>query len=281
MSKNGEERSVTLQSLTLRNDGDGNDNLKNIIVYRGSEVISKDVTINGRNLIVTFKNEILDANKVYNYSLRAEVTYVDSKAGDEYNFVLNKAEDLVAKETNTQFRTRTIEGSNADAFNLGSYTINGGNIILEGVTDFGSSLNASKGSKSVVISKGTISVKEPIMLENITIPLHVVGYTQTGDTKLENLIDKVSLKIGATTIGKITANMTGNAAASVAADAISVYFENAFYITNNTTVELSIDLDNNAQEGVTIKADPLKLSYFERGEYSNNQNIFSTLAAGV
>lgn len=255
-SRASDDKDIKVQSIVLKNLGGGDlTNLKNIKVYRDSEVVSKSASVDSKNLTLVLNN-VIESGKKAIYTIEAEVTYVESQNGDEYQFVLNKDADLVAVESNTNFRTiNTIDSVSKGQ--LAKYTMKGGKMVFSTSTGFPTSVDAGASYSDVVIAEGTLTIAEPIMLDGLVLP----GTSSTSD--LRDVIKKAVLEIGGSSY---TANV----------NATNITFDDEIYMNKTATVKLVVTLTSSAANGASVTFNSIKGSEFGDGEYQNSSNNFDS-----
>ena len=170
----GDDRNVFLKSVTFRNDGtaDLNSLLKNVKVMRDNKVVSKSVSMDGRNITITLEDTI-NAGKAVVYTVMGEVASLE-RVGDTVQLELRKDRDLVAYEASTKFRT-TMNKAIGNSWIMKNYKIEGGRVTLTNTAAFPKTVDAGSGSSDVVIADGTLTVAEPIKLPKMTLAVNNTG----------------------------------------------------------------------------------------------------------
>ena len=262
-SPSSEDKDIKVQNIVLRNQGGGDlSNLKNIKVYRDSEVVSQSVTVDGRNVTIVLNDEIKSGRRAM-YTIQAEVVYVDSQNGDEYEFTLNRPEtDLVAVESKTNFRTSNSASSKL----LTQYTVNGGKIVFATDSSFPKSVDAGMAYTDVVVAAGTITVAEPIFFDRMTLSGTAVDTTST-TVPLTDVIKKATLEIGGSRYP-----------AEVRTD--SLYFSDDIYVNKTSNVRLVVDIETKGSiNDYQVSFVPINGMRFGDGEYQNSTNSFVSASA--
>ena len=188
------QKSVVVKSMLLRNEKNGDvNNLYDVVLYRNGKKVSDKVEMVGsRELLVTLKDTISSAQTA-NYSLEAKVKGVDSAEGDTYLFDLRRGEDMTAVEDSTNFRSAVKLGS-LDATKF--YTIKGGKILFTTASNLPRTETVVAESSDVVLMKGTVNPKEPVILRDLKLTLTYGGTPAMNSSS----ISKIQAKIGNTVI---------------------------------------------------------------------------------
>ena len=159
---NSDDKAILLKSITLRNNGraDIGNLLKNVKVLRDGENVLKSVSMDGRNLILTF-NDSIEGGKRATYTISAEIASLE-RVDDTVQFELRKETDLVAYEKATGFRTSNKYTGTSNIMN--EYTIKGGRVQFSNDSSFPKTIEAGSGASDVVLAQGTLILAEPIKL---------------------------------------------------------------------------------------------------------------------
>ena len=175
----GDDRNVFLKSVTFRNNGtaDLNSLLKNVKVMRDNKVVSKSVSMDGRNITITLEDTI-NAGKAVVYTVMGEVASLE-RVGDTVQLELRKDRDLVAYEASTKFRTTMNKAIQANSWIMKNYKIDGGRVTLTNTAAFPKTVDAGSGSSDVVIADGTLTVAEPIKLPKMTLAVNNTGVVRS------------------------------------------------------------------------------------------------------
>jgi hypothetical protein len=250
-----DDRPVKVQSLVFKQQGTADlTNLKNIKVYRDSQVVSSNVTVDSKNMTIVL-NDVIEHGRKAIYSIEAEVTYVD-QATDSYIFVLNKQEDLVAIENTSNFRTTTKSDVAANR-TLAKYEVKGGKILLTSQSGFATNVDAGKGYTDVVIAEGTLTVTEPIVLNKLTLS------ATTGVAHLSDTLSRITIEIGGSRyVGDIHNDY--------------VEFDTEFYINKTSTVRLLANISNNATSNANFQLDAIRGNKFLGGWFQNSDTNLNT-----
>ena len=175
----GDDRNVFLKSVTFRNNGtaDLNSLLKNVKVVRDNKVVSKSVSMDGRNITITLEDTI-NAGKAVVYTVMGEVASLE-RVGDTVQLELRKDRDLVAYEASTKFRTTMNKPIQDNSWIMKNYKIDGGRVTLTNTAAFPKTVDAGSGSSDVVIADGTLTVAEPIKLPKMTLAVNNTGVVRS------------------------------------------------------------------------------------------------------
>jgi hypothetical protein len=227
-----------VRSIIVRNVEDGDiSNLRNIALYDAEgKAISKSASVNGKDITFVLDYE-LTPNKGGNVYIKADVTTVEKRDGDSYQFQLRNAEDINAQEVSTKFRTTlsattiTTIATTSGLVLGGVYKVEGSDVVLTRASDFVSTLNAAPGATNVVFAKGTITTKEAITVENYKLKLANTGGMTTG-TDFNDVFNRVSLRIGGSTL---------NGTVSTTSGGVWVIFDGAVTVNRTADIELLAD----------------------------------------
>ena len=184
-----EDKPIVVKNLLL-NNAEGIDLqglLQNVKVYRDGKVVSKYVTLEGRDMTIAFDNDVIDGGRTATYTIIGEIGALE-RVPSKVKLQIKKGGDLVVEEQATKFRA-TVSATANDASSL--YTIEGGRIRLVNDDSLPTSVDAGTGSSNVVIAKGTIEVAEPVLLNDLIITV------AQGSGVLKNL----SVEIGGSRYG--------------------------------------------------------------------------------
>lgn len=250
-----ETRDVRFQTVTLRNNGNGDlSDLSELQLERNGVKVSTEVITSGKD--VTFVvNDIVKDGATATYYIKAKVVNVQNNAGDTYQFSLRNTTDLNAVEVLNGFRS-TVTRNVAD---LNTYTVLGSDVKFERDSSVELSRNYAKGTSDVVFLQGTITTKTPITLEDPRLDFTVTG-TSSG---INNFVDTVYLQIG-------TSTMTWSANSSTGTTGTAEFLGLAT-VTGTANVKMYAKLRDNAPAG-TVKFADLRLESFQKAEYVSNQN---------
>lgn len=160
---------LNVRAITLRNVGNSNaTSLSGLALYRGGVKVSNDVILNGRDVTFTLNDNVKDAQSAV-YTIFATVNNVDNAGGDTYKFILRQSSDLSIVESTTNYRANiiiTTALNNDSNLTAGVYTVNGGELRFAQDSSALSQSSVSQGSLRVVLMKGTLTAKQPILLED-------------------------------------------------------------------------------------------------------------------
>lgn len=259
MDTSSETRDLKFQSVTLRQNGNGDlFDLSDLQLERNWVVVSTEVSVSGKD--ATFiANDIVKDWASATYYIKAKVVNVQNNAWDTYQFSLRNTTDLSIVEVLNGFRS-TITIVNND---LNTTTVLGSDVTFERDTTVELSRNYAKWTNDVIFMQGTVKTKTPITLEDPTLGITV----STGS--IHQYVDTVFLQIGSST-------MTWSATSW----ATSASFLWLATVSTSANVKMYAKLRDNAPAG-TIKFDDLRLSSFDKAEYISNQNTVSSAVGTI
>jgi hypothetical protein len=136
-----------------------------VYVTRDSKTVSKNVTLDSKEMTIVFDDNEIEAGKKAIYTIFAEVAQLN-ETNEAVQLQLKKNTDLVAQEKTSSFRTAYSFGNNEV---LRTYRFKGGKVTFTNDSSLTKTVEAAAGSTDVVIAKGTLTVSEPIKLENLVI----------------------------------------------------------------------------------------------------------------
>jgi hypothetical protein len=261
----GSQRDVKFKSITLRQNGNGDivASLKDLYLERNGAKVSSSYVVNGKDLTFLVSDTIKDAQNA-TYYIRGNIANVDNSAGDTYQFTLRNTTDLNATESITDFRT-SVTPATSPVANLATITVNGGDVKFVKDPTFSLSNTYSAGTQGVVLMQGTITAKEAIFLEDITL-------TATTSTGAGLIAKRFYLSIGNSTFSWTPSN-TGTS--------VSALFDGAVTINSSAAVKLWADIDTNAPAGATITFSSLSLTSFATKEYVSTQNTITSSVGSI
>lgn len=252
-----ETRDVKVQSITLRQNGNGDlADLADLYIERSGVKVSSEATISGKDVTFVLNDTVKDGGSTATYYVKAKVTNVENNGGDTYQFVLRNDTDLNAVEVLNGFRS-TVTRNNSGT--LYTYTVNGADVTFARDSSVELSKTYAKGSSDVVFMQGTITSKSPITLEDPTLTFNGTG---------SDLFTTLYLQIGSST-------MTWSASATGTAQ-----FSGLATVNGTATVKVYAKLKDSATT-VDVKFDDLRLSSFDKAEYVSNQNTVTSSVGSI
>ncbi len=255
-----ETRDEKVQSVMLYQSGSAAlTNLSNIVVERNGTVVSTEAKVSGKTLTLTLNDTVKDGVTA-TYVIKANINLVEDTQ-DTYQFYVKKTTDINVIEITNAFRS-TITGTPV----LALYTVKGGDVTFANDSATAKSANVAPGSDNVILSKGTITAKSAVNLEDVT-----VSITTTG-TGLKVIANTIYLQIGASTFSYTP---TGTWAGTETAT-----FNGSVTVNGTAEVKMYTKLKDNSA-GSTIKVADLTLSSFGTKEYSSNQNTVSSFVGTI
>ncbi|MEI6672486.1 MAG: S-layer homology domain-containing protein [bacterium] len=283
LDTSSEIRDVKFQSITLRQAGNASlSNLSDIVLVRNGVTISKNYSINGKD--ITFSvNDIVKDGTTATYYIKAVVTTVEYAAGDIYNFGLRYTTDLNAVEASSSFRS-TVTGTPT----LYSYTVKGGDITFAKDSSVELSTNYAAGS-DVTLMQGTISAKNAITLEDVTL----TGANGLTEAQMAAAFSTIYLKVGGSTfsyspaadvITPATWTSTGVLVTATGHSAsytnTSIKFFGSATVNSTASVKLYGKLRDTAPAGI-LKFNDMNLASFTTKEYVSNQNAVTSYVGSI
>jgi len=259
-SDSKDEKTVSVKTITLKNIGTADlSALTDVKVMKNSEVVSKDVTIDGNKNLVIVLNDEIAAGKTNTYTLQGKVTAVNGTDGSEYyKFSLNKETDLIVDEKKTNFRCDVKKEGEFAVFAL-----KGGKFTFKTSTD-GASVDAGDGYSDIVLATGTLIATTSASIEekdNASLTIEGTNF---------DLLKNFKLSLGNSTY-TFTINDAGTAA-TIDGDIDIKKGTNEFVLMANMKSNLK-DTD----EGKTIKVNNITANSFsEQGEYESSEQFNPT-----
>lgn len=263
-----------VKAITLRNAGNGtvNSSLTDVVLLRAGSVVSTKTIVNGRDVTFVLADKIIDGQTA-TYTVQAKVADVENANGDTYKFILRQTSDINAVEESTNFRTAVAITSNTQNNTTADnqYTVNGGELRFARDTSLVLSQNVSAGQLDVTLMKGTITAKQAILLEDVTLDV------AQGSGTIHNVFKKVYLQIGSS-VFTWTPDATNSGNNAVAE------FDGS--VTVNGTVPVRIYGDVYSNLNLPAQAGPYKFEAldgadFARKEYVSNQNNLNSNGIGT
>lgn len=250
-----ETRDVEFKSIAVRQNGNADlTNLSSIVLVRNGVVVSKNPTINGKDLTFVVGNTVKDGATA-TYYIKAIIDTVDSTS-DTYQFAVRYETDVNAVESTTDFRS-TVTGKPT----LGLYTVKGGDITFAKDSSIELSSNYAAGSENVILMKGTITTKNAITLEDVTL---------TGNnTGLSNMFSTIYLQVGSSTLSY--SPLAGEKVAK---------FLGTVTVNGSASVKMYAKLKDTAT-AQSVKFEDMKLRSFGTAEYVSNSNPVSNYVGSI
>ena len=285
-----DDRDIYVKSLTFRNAGDLNfeDTFKNIVVYRDSKIVSKNVEINGKDITISLDKDTIKANRKAIYTIRAEVATLED-VGKTVQLTLQNTRDIIADEEDTSFRA-TISyidpatQNPATSLTLNSYKFKGWKVTFESTSSFAKTVNAGIGSTDVVIAKGKLNVTEPVELPDLVIP-YGTNWWQYAVGGVNSTLTASSSPVTLTTAIKRLVLKVGDKryTADPANDGSFTFSD--VVVRETSDVELLISLGSKVENGATITLPNIAAALIPNGKvwsYQNNDaQLKKTDIAGV
>ena len=166
VSNNSKEESVGLISVRLRTDNSSfSSNVSNIAVYRGATKISSDVTFDGRYVNIKLANDVKNTEGTVYYTVRGDITNVDTRTQEDYQLTLDRPDDLRAIEKSTGFQAKV---NTSTSLVIGKFTIQGGDVILTRDTSLSLNQTVPQASIEVSLLKGNVKAAEAFTFDKLT-----------------------------------------------------------------------------------------------------------------
>ena len=260
-----EDRDVIVKSIKLRNASGLNlaETFKNVYVTRDSKTVSKSVTLDGKDMTITFDDDVIESGKKGIYYIMAEVAQLN-EVNKSVQLQLRKSSELVANEKTTNFRTsyQLAKNETFTEVNLKTYTFKWGKVTFTNNSSMAKTVNAAASATDVVIAKGTLTISEPVKLPKIKI-------TSTGNKYLANAKDceikNVKIEIGGSTYDTEVASLTDewcNTFTTVDSD---------IYVSKTSDIRVLVSVDALANSNDTISFGLLNgQSFVGNGTYDNS-----------
>jgi|GEM_PF-2692142 len=247
----------------LRNDGQGNagSSLANLGLYRDGVLVSMAAEVNGRD--VTFLlNDTIDNGQLETYEVRADIVGAE-RSNDDYNFTIRNNTDVTVLEKDSGFSAPI----NLSGFDLGTVSIDGGDLLLSRDTAFQLNQTASASTNDVVLWASNLNVGQSATFEDV-----YVDFANDGNG-LEN-ISSVRLVVG---------NQTLATYSPVLGDT-DFTFETTFTVSANTKVKILANFRNTASGLFTIGTVDLgsyDLRYVSNDEVATVDGSVSGIATNI
>ena len=252
-------RDASFKSITLRQNGTADlTNLSTITLVRNGVVVASNPVINGKDLTFQVNDTIKDGTTA-NYYIKGIVTTVQNNAGDTYNFYLRQTSDLNIVEASSSFRATIVNNISY----LGTYTVNGGDLTFARDTSVALSNNYAAGSSNVILMQGTISAKNAVSLENISLPF-------TTSTGLDKLFSTIYLKVGTSTFTY----------SPISTDSVASFLGSAT-VNGTVAVQMYGTLKSTAP-AATVKFGDMRLeSFIGTNQYISNSNTVTSSIGSI
>ena len=270
-SKSGsEDKDIIVKSLKLKNAWGLNlaETFTNVKVYKDSKVVSKNVTLDGKDMTITFDDDVLASGKKGIYTIMAEVAQLN-EVNETVKLQLKKSTELVANEKSTGFRVNNT----ASNVYLKVYTFNGGKVTFSNDSKMAKTVNGAPSATDVVLGKGTLTISEPVKLSSVKFYLTWADNTN----QIIKSIKNIKLEIGGTTYDVKAWNVDGW---------YVVYETNddEIYVSKTNEVRVLVDVANEALTWKTISFVNLNGNSFTAdGTYDNTDEPLArgTIAGAV
>ncbi|MEI7477903.1 MAG: hypothetical protein WCJ81_05420 [bacterium] len=265
-STGGTTKDVLFKAITLRQlSGADMVNLDNIYLERDGQKVSTSTILNGKDVTFSLGNgdTIKDGNVATYYVRASGVKYVDNTT-DRYNLQLRNSTDINVVEATTSFRAAITPSSSS--VTLSAYAVQGADVKFSKDSSFDLAPQYAVGTPSVVIMKGTISAKQQVTLEDISL-----GYSAS--TGVAKIAKRYYLQIGNSTF-------TWSPSVSAAA-AGTATFDGSITFAGDAQVTLWADIDTAAPSASTVTFNSLQLGSFSRAEYTSTQNTIASSVGSI
>ena len=247
------EKNVLIKNVTFKVEGADINNLKDFKLLRNGKELKTTYLVNGRDVTLTI-NDQLDSGKSAVYKVIATPTNIENGNGDEYTFVIRRAEDVIAEELGQNSVGYRVAIKGLDNVNLNKTTIMGGTITLTRDANFPSVVSADWGYSDVTIAKGTMKLNQATKFEK--------GIVLTGTSGSDlNAVRRASLVIGGRTY-QATEITTGG-----------IKFDSEVYLEKGThNVELNVSIASREIPGhtKTFGIQNISNTSFVKGAYLNS-----------
>jgi hypothetical protein len=233
-----EDKDIIVKSLKLKNASGLNlaETFSNVKVYKDSKVVSKSVTLDGKDMTIVFDDDVLASGKKGTYTIMAEVASLN-EVNKAVNLELKKTSELVANEKNSGFRVQTTTTPL-----LKVYTFKGGKVTFSNDSNMAKSVNGAPSATDVVIAKGTLTISEPVKLSKIAI----TATTGSAKADVAKSIREVKFEIGGSTYDTVKSSCNAAACTYTTQD-------DDIYVSKTSDVRVLVDIDGEAIADSTIK----------------------------
>lgn len=256
-----EQTDLTFQSVMLTASGSANlTNLTDIQLVRNDVKVSSDVVVDGKTLTFTVNDSIKEGTTA-TYYVKAKIANVEDST-DVYQFRLKNTTDLNVIEAKNGFRA-TVPAVDT----LKYYTVTGGELKFERDTTVALSQNYAPGTSEVVLMQGTITAKNAVRLEDLSLTYSAKNSSST-TVALSDFFTTLNLVIGGTSYSASAPTLSGTT---------SVDFDGTANISGTVNVKLYATLKSNSVKG-TVKFEEMKMEKFATREFVSNDE---TVSSGV
>ena len=254
-------RDVMVTSVMIRNTGseDLSSTLLDVYLEKRGEKVSEYGVIDGRYITFTFNGglEMLKDDGDETFTIKADVIGKDG-AGDLV-LILNKKEDLVAKEIATGFG---ITPGHTDAVSINTVNIQSGVVNVAKKATSPSDTSVVGASNGVVALLANIRADQIINADGLKVQYSVSDLTSFGNVKvyLNNIL------LGSFDPTSIVADTSETIASSLTLN------------KGDNEVKILVDVKSNASTSATFKANLVGASgaLLDTPEYASNGNLVAT-----
>ena len=245
VSNNSNEEKVGLISIRLRSDNSSfSTNVSNIAVYRGATKVSSDVTFDGRYVNIKLADDVKNTDGTAYYSVRGDITNVDTRTQENYQLSLDKPDDLRAIERSTGFQAKV---NTVTPLVIGMFSIKGGDVILTRDASLALAQTIPQAALEVSLAKGNVKAAEAFTFDRL--PVTFTNGNLSQFTQMRLYINGVAVS-----------------AVAGGVDATSVVFEGPFTLNQgNNTIEIKAQTRSNIAVG-TYKLFALTADSFVNAE---------------
>jgi hypothetical protein len=131
-------------------------------------------------MTIVFDDNEIESGKKAIYTIFAEVAQLN-EVNQSVELQLKKTTELVANEKGTNFRV-AYTSTTTNNMNLREYKFKGGKVTFTNDSSLTKTVEAAAGSSDVVIAKGTLTISEPIKLENFVVTGWASTIANSGNT---------------------------------------------------------------------------------------------------
>ena len=258
------ERDVTFRNITLRNDGtaDAAASLSNLALYSDGQQVSSAVEMIGRDVSFTLSS-VIENGRSENFEIRADATGAERNP-ETYEFRVRNTTDVTVTEVGTGFSAPITLP--AAPWNLGTVTVEGGDLLLSRDTSFTTTQTVSPSTSDVVLWAGRLNVNEAVEFEDIQVDMTLGGLANMDQ------ISSLRFVVGNQTVASITPSADAGTPTIATID-----MDAQFTVSANTTVRLVANLRSNAEGTFNNTAVTLGSSDIR---YLNNDEV-ATLNGGA
>ena len=247
------EKNVLIKNITFKVEGADISNLKDFKLLRNGKELKTTYLVNGRDVTLTI-NDQLDSGKSAVYKVIATPTNIENGNGDEYTFVIRRAEDVIAEELGQNSVGYRVAIKGLTNVNLNKTTIMGGTITLTRDANFPSVVNADWGYSDVTIAKGTIKLNQATKFEGgLVLP------KKAASSQLTGAVRRASLVIGGRTYQATDITTTG------------LVFNSEVYLERGThNIELMVSIPSVESTTRSFELENISKDSFLKGAYLNS-----------